>query len=50
MIATCSDEAAELRALGVPADRVDVVPCGVDVSLFQPAVDEDPVGGPRRGC
>ena len=38
VIATCSDEAAELRALGVPADRVDVVPCGVDVSLFQPAV------------
>jgi glycosyltransferase involved in cell wall biosynthesis len=37
VIATCSDEAAELRALGVTADRVDVVPCGVDVSVFRPA-------------
>ena len=37
VIATCSDEASELRALGVAANRVDVVPCGVDVSLFRPA-------------
>jgi glycosyltransferase involved in cell wall biosynthesis len=37
VIATCSDEAAELRALGVAANRIDVVPCGVDVSLFRPA-------------
>jgi D-inositol-3-phosphate glycosyltransferase len=41
VIATCSDEAAELRALGVPAARVDVVPCGVDVSLFRPAVGDN---------
>ena len=40
VIATCSDEAAELRALGVAANRVDVVPCGVDVSLFRPAAGE----------
>jgi D-inositol-3-phosphate glycosyltransferase len=46
VIATCSDEAAELRALGVPAERVDVVPCGVDVSLFRPAVD--PERSPRQ--
>ena len=37
VIATCSDEAAELQALGVPGDRIDIVPCGVDVSLFRPA-------------
>ena len=40
IIATCSDEVAELRAMGVAAERVDVVPCGVDVSLFSPAADE----------
>jgi glycosyltransferase involved in cell wall biosynthesis len=43
VIATCSDEASELRALGVAADRVDVVPCGVDVSLFRPAGRESRV-------
>ena len=45
VIATCSDEAAELRALGVPSDRVDVVPCGVDVSLFRPAGRQDRSAG-----
>ena len=50
VIATCSDEAAELRALGVPSDRVDVVPCGVDVSLFRPAVERGPVAVDARGC
>ena len=34
IVATCSDEVAELRALGVPAEIVDVVPCGVDRSRF----------------
>ena len=37
VIATCSDEVAELAALGVPASRVRVVPCGVDVERFAPA-------------
>jgi len=45
VIATCSDEAAELRALGVAAGRIDVVPCGVDVSLFRPASGK--IGPPR---
>jgi glycosyltransferase involved in cell wall biosynthesis len=40
IIATCTDEVAELRAMGVAGDGVDVVPCGVDVSLFHPAPDE----------
>lgn len=42
VIATCSDEVAELAAMGVPRDRVRVVPCGVDLGLFTP-------GGPRGG-
>ncbi|TDC71125.1 glycosyltransferase family 1 protein [Actinomadura sp. GC306] len=36
VIATCSDEVAELTAMGVPRDRVRVVPCGVDLGLFSP--------------
>ncbi|QKW36094.1 glycosyltransferase [Actinomadura sp. NAK00032] len=42
VIATCSDEVAELAAMGVPRDRVRVVPCGVDLGLFAP-------GGPGDG-
>ncbi|MEU8341505.1 glycosyltransferase [Spirillospora sp. NPDC048832] len=38
VIATCSDEVAELGAMGVPRERVRVVPCGVDLGLFTPAV------------
>jgi glycosyltransferase involved in cell wall biosynthesis len=34
VIATCSDEAFELLRLGLPADRISVVPCGVDLDLF----------------
>jgi D-inositol-3-phosphate glycosyltransferase len=37
VIATCSDEAFELRAFGVPAARIAVVPCGVDTRRFTPA-------------
>ncbi|TDD30201.1 glycosyltransferase family 1 protein [Actinomadura sp. KC06] len=36
VIATCADETAELAAMGVPRDRVRVVPCGVDLDLFTP--------------
>ncbi|MEU8268120.1 glycosyltransferase [Sphaerisporangium sp. NPDC049002] len=36
VIATCTDEFKELTALGVPVDRVTVVPCGVDLGLFRP--------------
>lgn len=36
VVATCSDEAFELKALGVPLHRISVVPCGVDTSLFTP--------------
>ena len=34
VISTCSDEAFELMRFGLPADRISVVPCGVDLGLF----------------
>ncbi|MBE1584716.1 glycosyltransferase [Nonomuraea angiospora] len=36
VLATCGDEVAELRAMGVPERRIAVVPCGVDLSVFRP--------------
>ncbi|MEU8175880.1 glycosyltransferase [Microbispora hainanensis] len=36
VIATCSDEVRELVAMGVPRDRIEVVPCGVDLGVFRP--------------
>lgn len=36
VVATCVDEVTELTALGVPAARVAVVPCGVDLDHFTP--------------
>lgn len=47
VVATCRDEVAELTALGVPADRVDVVPCGVDVTQFTPPRTRRAPGPPR---
>ncbi|WP_328305879.1 glycosyltransferase [Actinomycetospora sp. NBC_00405] len=44
VLATCRDEADELAALGVPAEQVTVVPCGVDVEHFRPASDGAPRG------
>jgi glycosyltransferase involved in cell wall biosynthesis len=34
VVATCSDELAELVALGAEPHRVTVVPCGVDLEMF----------------
>ncbi len=36
VVATCSDEVFELRRLGLPRERVSIVPCGVDTSVFTP--------------
>jgi D-inositol-3-phosphate glycosyltransferase len=36
VVATCTDEVTELTGFGVPASRVAVVPCGVDLKLFTP--------------
>ncbi|MFI6510593.1 glycosyltransferase [Streptosporangium sp. NPDC050855] len=46
VIATCDDEVTELRAMGVPHERVRVVPCGVDLGRFRP---EGPAAG-RTGA
>ncbi|RII98088.1 glycosyltransferase, partial [Clavibacter michiganensis subsp. insidiosus] len=40
VIATCSDEAAELVRAGVDAARITVIPCGVDIEHFTPRSDE----------
>lgn len=37
IIATCRDEVAELKAMGLDEDRIRVVPCGVDPDQFAPA-------------
>jgi D-inositol-3-phosphate glycosyltransferase len=36
VIATCSDEAFELKKLGVPSRNISVIPCGVDLAHFSP--------------
>jgi D-inositol-3-phosphate glycosyltransferase len=36
VVATCSDEITELTAMGVPSERVAVMPCGVDLDRFSP--------------
>ena len=36
VIATCTDEVAELRSLGLPAGAASIIPCGVDVEVFRP--------------
>ena len=52
VIATCSDEVAELRAAGALPRRVQVVPCGVDTARFADAAAAatDVVGPRRPGC
>jgi D-inositol-3-phosphate glycosyltransferase len=41
VLATCTDEVEELRAMGVPEDRISVVPCGVDPEDFSPEAGAD---------
>jgi glycosyltransferase involved in cell wall biosynthesis len=48
VVATCTDEVTELTTLGVPASRVAVVPCGVDLSLFTPRGPRADRGGRHR--
>ncbi|MFJ6793150.1 glycosyltransferase [Streptomyces sp. NPDC091268] len=36
IVATCRDEVGELALMGVPEDKADVVPCGVDTERFRP--------------
>lgn len=42
VIATCSDEVFELRRMGLEGDRVDTIPCGVDLAHF---TDDGPALG-----
>ena len=42
IIATCSDEVNELARMGVPRERVSIVPCGVDCTQFSPEGDRAP--------
>ncbi|MEU5524854.1 glycosyltransferase [Streptomyces sp. NPDC047860] len=44
VVATCRDEVAELVRMGVPADRIGVVPCGVDTDRFTPVGPVAPRG------
>ncbi|MBP0459560.1 glycosyltransferase [Streptomyces montanisoli] len=49
VLATCADEVAELREMGVPRRRISVVPCGVDTDHFAPVPGTGrPPGAPRR--
>ncbi len=43
VIATCSDEVRELRAMGLSREQATVVPCGVDADRFTPEDDGTPV-------
>ncbi|MEU0112546.1 glycosyltransferase [Streptomyces bobili] len=49
IIATCEDEVTELIAMGLPRDRISVVPCGVDPVRFAPvAAARRSPAAPRR--
>ena len=48
VLATSEEESRELTALGVSADRVRVVPCGVDLDHFTPIGPREPRIGRRR--
>ncbi|MFC4058861.1 glycosyltransferase [Planomonospora corallina] len=47
-VATCTDEVNELVAMGVPAEKITVVPCGVDLELFHPDGPAAPRGARPR--
>jgi glycosyltransferase involved in cell wall biosynthesis len=46
IIATCSDEVFELKALGIDTAKISIAPCGVDLELFGGSGPADP--RPRR--
>ncbi|MFV0131250.1 glycosyltransferase [Streptomyces sp. HMX112] len=47
VIATCHDEVFELSRMRIPADKVSVVPCGVDTEQFRPDGPAADRGGER---
>jgi D-inositol-3-phosphate glycosyltransferase len=48
VLATSSDEAADLARMGVPRPAIRIVPCGVDTSLYSPEGDADARAKPVR--
>jgi len=48
VVATCSDEVFELRALDVEASRISIAPCGVDTALFTPEGETETRGAALR--
>ena len=49
VLATCTDEVAELHRMGATGCHVRVVPCGVDVEAFSPHAEAEAPLGPRAG-
>jgi glycosyltransferase involved in cell wall biosynthesis len=48
VLATCTDEVFELVRMGVPRQKISVVPCGVDVARFSPDGPRAPRGSRHR--
>jgi D-inositol-3-phosphate glycosyltransferase len=48
IIATCSDELAELRAMGARDADISVIPCGVDLTQFHPGGEVAERGSQHR--
>jgi D-inositol-3-phosphate glycosyltransferase len=48
IIATCSDEVFELKAMGIPPGRISIAPCGVDLDLFPGSGEADARGRTHR--
>jgi D-inositol-3-phosphate glycosyltransferase len=46
IVATCSDEVFELKAMGIDTAKISIAPCGVDLDLFSAIGDAD--AKPRR--
>jgi glycosyltransferase involved in cell wall biosynthesis len=42
IIATCSDEVFELKAMGIDTAKISIAPCGVDLELFREAGPAEP--------
>lgn len=48
VVATCTDEVAELVNIGADPGKVSVIPCGVDLTLFRPDGPREERGSSRR--
>lgn len=48
IIATCSDEVFELKAMGIDTAKIAIAPCGVDLELFSGTGAAEPRNRPHR--